>query len=428
MSRRILMATDFYPPFIGGLERQVQLLGRELVRRGHRVDVATVWHRGLPTEQDDDGVQVHRLKALATRVPWFSANPLRRYHPPFPDPWMAWRLRQLINDVRPELVHAQGWIAYSCAIALLGKNIPLLISVRDHGYTCAIKAMLYRGRECEGPALLKCLGCAGVRYGPPKAVAAVAGVFAGRVLLRRKISGSHSISSYMQAVTRRDLLGIRLAGKASRTSLVPDFVIPSFLEPAKTDRAAASKWLPTEPYILFVGALEAHKGLPQLLEAYQRLSNPPTLLVIGTRWPDSPKVFPPGVIVRENVPHASVMAAWSRCLFAVVPSLLPEPLGTVNLEAMSQGKAVIASATGGIPDMVLDGVTGILVPPGDVEALAAAMQRLIRDAPLRERLGRAGRKRVRLFMGDSVVPRFEQLYEEFLGEPEASSLALGGRQ
>ena len=80
---RILMASDFYPPFIGGAERQVQLLGQELHLRGHTVGVATVWHSGQPQQQDDAGVDVRRIKGLTTRVAWFSKDPLRRFHPPF---------------------------------------------------------------------------------------------------------------------------------------------------------------------------------------------------------------------------------------------------------------------------------------------------------------------------------------------------------
>ena len=81
--------------------------------------------------------------------------------------------------------------------------------------------------------------------------------------------------------------------------------------------------------------------------------------------------------VLENVPHAGVMAAWDRCLFGVVPSVWPEPLGVVSLEAMSRSKAVIGSAVGGITDIVVDGETGFLTEPGDVDELAARMAELI---------------------------------------------------
>jgi glycosyltransferase involved in cell wall biosynthesis len=418
MGRRILMASDFYRPFIGGAERQVEILSKQLHGRGYEMAVATMWHKGLPREEDDEGVALHRLSALSTRTARFSGDPGRRYHPPFPDPVMSLELRRLIRKFKPDLVHAHGWIAYSCAAALLGSDVPLLISVRDYGYTCATRTMLYNGTTCDGPSPLKCLGCASQKYGPLKASAAVAGVFTGRPLLTRKIVGAHSITSFVQSVTRRDLLH---ESRESPGSLVPDFVIPSFLE-LSGDKANLGSALPSKPYILFVGALQAHKGINVLLQAYERLEVKPPLVLIGTRWPDTPQ-FPPGVTVLENVPHAGVMAAWDRCLFGVVPSVWPEPLGVVSLEAMSRSKAVIGSAVGGITDIVVDGETGFLTEPGNVAELAARMAELIANPEERERFGQAGKVRIQLFTSESVLPRFERLYDSLLETPSAPGRA-----
>lgn len=78
----------------------------------------------------------------------------------------------------------------------------------------------------------------------------------------------------------------------------------------------------------------------------------------------------------------------------VQPSLRPDPLPTTVLEAMASGKPVVAAESGGAPEMVVDGATGILFPAGDADALAAALVRLLRDPELRERMGRLGRERV----------------------------------
>jgi len=153
------------------------------------------------------------------------------------------------------------------------------------------------------------------------------------------------------------------------------------------------------------------KGINQLLEAYARLASPPPLVLIGTFEFDSPREFPPGVIVLENLPHHAVMAAWERCLFGVIPSLWPEPLGSVVYEGMSRGKAVIGTAPGGHTDMIVHGETGLLVPSGDVDALTQAMTELIDQAELRERLGNAARERARLFTASVAVPQFERFYQ-----------------
>jgi glycosyltransferase involved in cell wall biosynthesis len=90
---------------------------------------------------------------------------------------------------------------------------------------------------------------------------------------------------------------------------------------------------------------------------------------------------------------------------------LPESFGIVALEAAAAGKAAIVSAIGGLKDVVADGETGILVPPGDREALRAALRLLCEDPETRERMGEAARARARLFGPDAVVPQFESAYE-----------------
>jgi glycosyltransferase involved in cell wall biosynthesis len=123
-------------------------------------------------------------------------------------------------------------------------------------------------------------------------------------------------------------------------------------------------------------------------------------------------VFPEDAIVLTDVPNAGVMAAWRRALFGVFPSLGPEPLGGVVFEAMSCGKAVIGTDHGGHADLVVDGSTGLLVPPADPAALARAMDTLIRDEATREAYGRAALERSRLFSAKTVVPQLERVYRQ----------------
>lgn len=418
MGLRVLMASDFYPPFIGGAERQVQLLSRELTKRGHDVHVVTVWHRGLAEREDDSGVTVHRIRALSTRVPWFFKDPnRRRFHPPFADPGVSWSLRCLVGRLQPQVVHAHGWIAYSCAAALRSTDIPLLVSVHDYGYTCALRTLMHDSRVCDGPGLAKCTLCSRGAYGLAKAAIATSSIWAGRAMLRSEARGFHSVSNFVQSIVRRDLL----EGEEGIPWLSSATVIPNMVAQdsggIEDDKAAESylELLPGEPYILFVGALAAHKGLGHLLTAYRQLKSPPRLVLIGTIWPGSPREFPPGVTVLYNVPHTAVMVAWERCLFGVAPSAWPEPFGMVITEAMSKGKAVIAASIGGPPDIVADGKTGLLVPPGDAGALRRAMELLISDTELRERLGGAARQRAELFTPGVVVPQFESLYERLMG-------------
>jgi glycosyltransferase involved in cell wall biosynthesis len=412
---RVLLATDHYPPYIGGAQIQSELLARELRSRGHDVVVATVWQNDVPAVRDDDGIPVYGLRQLRT-MPGLELKRRQHHQPPFPDPVTVLELRRLIKRFQPDIVHSYGWFSYSCAAALVRKNTPLLITARDYAYSCANRTLMRDGHDCSGPELAKCLGCAGRHYGRPKGWIAALGVLGTRPLLRNKTAAIHSISEYVQAVIRRDLLDDRRSDSAKH--VIHDVIgnVPQESNRRLSDdvRRGYLDLLPSEPFMLFVGALRRVKGIEQLLEAYKLLADPPPLVLIGTREPDSPTEFPPGVRVLTDFPHEAVMAAWELCLFGVLPSLWPEPFGTVVCEAMSRGKPVVATMPGGHTDMVIDGETGLLVSRGDVEALAEAMRTLISDGELRERLGKAARIRAKEFTPERSYPRIERLYLELL--------------
>ncbi len=418
MPLKILLISDHYPPFIGGAHRQTQLLGQELHQRGHEVNVVTVWSGGLPEEEDDNGVRVFRLRQIRTALRGLIRDRSQRHQPPFPDPVTIIGLRRLIKRLHPDVIHAYGWISYSVAAALLGTNVPLLVSARDYGYSCATRTLVYQGRAtCTGPELAKCLSCAANLYGAPKGWVAAVSLFLGRALLKHKVCGIHSISTYVQEIMRRDFLD-ELRDRPDGADPMLEALIPSFREDdaqhsytADTRLQKYTEQLPAENYILYVGALRRVKGVQQLLEAYQGLNSPPPLVLVGTLEFDSPREFPPGVKVLQNFPHDTVMAAWERCLFGVIPSLWPEPLGSVVYEGMSQGKAVIGTTPGGHADMIASGETGLLVPAGDVQALTQAMQTLIEHPELRERFGQAAKDRARLFTASVVLPQFERFYQ-----------------
>jgi glycosyltransferase involved in cell wall biosynthesis len=404
---RILLVSDSYPPLIGGATRATQLLARELSRRRHTITVATVAQETAAEHEFEDGVAVHRLNALSYRLRRLSQDRTRVIPPPFPDPELVWRLRRLLKELRPDIVHAYGWIAHSCAFALRGRPEPLLLSARDYGNVCALRTLYRHDRQCSGPAPLKCLSCAGRAYGIPKGILAVGGVGMGNLLVRRRVRAVHSVSSYVEAVVDRFLVPLDTV----RHAVVPDFA--EAFDDLEVDESF-DRLLPPEPFILFVGALRKVKGVEHLLDAYSRLPQPPPLVLIGPSAPDEPDRYPTGVTVVRGAPFSAVLHAWDRSLFGVAPSLWAEPLGNVVHEGMSRGRAVIGTYPGGHTDMIVPGETGLLVPAGDVDALAEAMHLLVSDATLRTRLGEAARRRTDAYTASKVVPRFEELYEAVL--------------
>ena len=181
--------------------------------------------------------------------------------------------------------------------------------------------------------------------------------------------------------------------------------------------------------ILFVGRLVERKGVRVLLDAVRSLSaeaEPGVLLeIVGEgpeRGPLEARSLAAGIQERVTF-HGFVSAERLRELLCgadclVLPAVQDskgdvEGLGVVLLEAMSFGVPVVASRVGGITDIVEDGVTGSLVPPGDVTALAEALDHLRRDPEYASRLADAGRRKVAAdFSWDSVVDRLSALYRE----------------
>ena len=152
------------------------------------------------------------------------------------------------------------------------------------------------------------------------------------------------------------------------------------------------------PHVLYVGRLSAEKGALELVAACAGLP----LVVVG----DGPlRAQVPGAV--GFVPPGELGAYYERAAVVAAPSLR-EGYGVAAREAMAWGRPVVASAVGGLTDAVEDGVTGLLVPPGDVQALRAAIVRLLGDPELRRRLGTAGRERAPRF--DAAADALVEIY------------------
>jgi glycosyltransferase involved in cell wall biosynthesis len=196
------------------------------------------------------------------------------------------------------------------------------------------------------------------------------------------------------------------AGETSR--IVPNLFRPAPVAGVAGDSRLAQ--LPQEPFLLFFGDASEDKGAGLLAQAYATLAQPPPLVFLGRRL-SGDLAGRPGVTALGPWPHPLAMEALKRALFVVAPSIWPEPFGFVALEAAAAGKAVVASDIGGLRDTVRDGETGVLVAPGDRQALAAAMRRLIDDPHLRAGMGEAALRRAADFAPERVLPAVEAAYD-----------------
>jgi glycogen synthase len=197
-----------------------------------------------------------------------------------------------------------------------------------------------------------------------------------------------------------------------------------------------------QPFVLFVGRVTRQKGIVHLVQAIRYL-HPGLQVVLCAGAPDTPEIgremedaveqaravsANPIVWIREMLPKAQVIALYTHAAVFVCPSVY-EPFGIINLEAMACGTPVVASAVGGIPEVVVDGETGLLVPfdarsatdmePRDPDRyardLAAAVDELVRAPHQRESMGHHARARVEAeFSWTAIARRTAAFYAELV--------------
>ena len=401
----VLLLAQWYEPVIGGEEIHVRTLAHELAGRGHRVTVAAIAHPERPDRYWDGPVRVHRLRGSLQRVPFLFSDGARQSLPPFPDPGIASGLRDLVRRERPDIVHAHNWIVYSY-LPVKARSVPLVLTLHDYSLTCATKVRLYRGSACSGPAAAKCLRCTSDHYGAMKGPITLGALWGMHPAVRAAVDCVVSVSGAVErdnAVPRH----------ARRHVVIPNFIDGAF-ESSTAD--VPPGLLPAEPYIMYAGSLSRIKGIEPLLAAYAGLdpASRPPLVLVGYRGLERIAALdrlPAGARLITDVPRATVAAAWRRSLFAVVPSVCPEAFGLVALEAMLFGRPAIVSDIGGLRELVTDDVSGLVVRPGDVADLRAALDRLATDSALRDQLGAGARTAATRFRAERVIPAIESLYE-----------------
>ena len=233
---------------------------------------------------------------------------------------------------------------------------------------------------------------------------------------------------------REDILGCYPTLDPARVHIVHNGIDTTLYRPDQGTDVLERIGLDTKrPFVLFVGRITRQKGVPHLLRAVRDI-DPSAQVVLCAGAPDTPEIdrefrelYEDLSRTREGVhwipqmlPRPEVMQLLTHAAAFVCPSVY-EPLGIVNLEAMACGTPVVASRVGGIPEVVDDGRTGLLVDVDDgfEASLAQALDSVIGDPETARRMGEAGRERaVEEFGWDAVARRTVRLYEETLKQDQ----------
>jgi glycosyltransferase involved in cell wall biosynthesis len=409
----IVFATEYFHPFVpGGTVWSLRILAAELVKSGERVVVVTP-NYGAPTHETLDGIEVVRFPFRRSLRPGPSLAPIRDHVRPAFHVAVARAVLRTARAVRADVIHAQEKHALLGAfVAARRLGIPVVLSLRDFGLLCPIATCLLTREEvppdCSSAKLQR--DCAG-----PYLEQYIDGSWRRRLRVRASVAALYLDARLKAAVARRvdAVIGVsasvldiyRSAGRIrrgqGRVVYNPSSPTPAG---APVDRAAALAefGLADRPIVLFVGKRSPGKGFPTFVEASRRVAAelPGVQFVVAGDGPVA--VESPGADLRllGTRSHAEVERLYAVADVFVHPAAWPEPFSRAVLEAASFGKAIVATRTGGTPELIEHGVTGLLVPPRDPDALAAALVSVLRDAALRTALG----DRARRTIGERFAP------------------------
>jgi glycosyltransferase involved in cell wall biosynthesis len=399
---KILMVTSSYPKFPGDVTSPfIESIARSLAARGHAIDVVLPHHPDL------------RLGGAGG-----TGEPLRFFpyrYAPRPE-WSRWGYAQSLRaDVK---IRKSAWLlAPLAALAVRSEVARRLRETRYdavHAHWLVPNAAFVAGvaRAHRAPFVVSLHGSdvfLAERLAP------------ARALGRRALAAAGAITACSDDLHRR---AWALGARRDRIRTVPYGVDVDRFAPARADRTLRARWdvPPGATLVVAVGRLVEKKGFAHLVDAARCVEDVHVVVAgDGDLRPAleqrargvGDRVRFVGALDRDTVARAVAAAD-----VVAVPSVV-DAAGNVDglpntvLEALASGRALVASRVAGIPEVVEDDVNGLLVPAGDVAALAAALARLARDPAARERLGREARARAVARLGwDAVARSFEECYAQ----------------
>ncbi len=411
MVKRVLLVTNYFPPhYTGGAEVVVDNTGRGLIERGVEASVLMVNARmrnESDVRRDVGGVPLHEITFQPhwIRSPWLQVFDPRVYRAALAE----------IRRARPDLVHVHNLAGASLAplVACARLGVPAVLTLHDLWLLCP-NNMLYRadGSWCD-PAR-PAAGCGQCLRSYD---------YWGAVPHRRAVFARLVRSARLVISPSQKLIDLHVAAGYDRARFrhVPNGIRPTAGPPVHDDRVSdCVRDRGRFRTLFFAGAVVGIKGIGTLLEALPALlagEERLRLVVAGTgdeRLLGELRRHERAVNLLGQVPADAMRPLYATADLLVVPSLCSENMPMTIAESLTAGTPVLASAAGGIPEMIREGETGYLFPPGDATTLAErALAHLGRPAAdrraMRRRCAMAARDGLSL---DLYLDRLQAVYDE----------------
>jgi glycogen synthase len=402
---KALFLTNEYPPYVyGGAGVHVEFLTKELAR------IMDVEVRSFGDQDVRDGrLTVRGYDLNQTAIP--APKPLQ---PVFGA--MQRNVSAAGTNVDADIVHCHTWYSHLGGILTkLAYGIPLVITVHS------LEPLRPWKREQLG-----------------------GGYDVTQWVERTALQMADAIIG-VSAETRRDVLDL-FDVAPEKVHVIHNGIDLSLYQPATSKVALTEYGIDSEkPYVLFVGRITRQKGIVHLVRAIKDI-DATAQVVLCAGAPDTPEIGAEMqqavaevqasrsdvIWIQKMVPRDEVIQLYTHAAVFCCPSIY-EPFGIINLEAMACGTPVVASAVGGIPEVVVDGETGLLVPLDQMQEspfepidpskfsrdLAEGINRLLRDDVLREGMALAGRKRVEdHFSWSAIAEKTAELYNSLVRSNE----------
>jgi glycosyltransferase involved in cell wall biosynthesis len=388
---RVLIVNTLYPPAqVGGAEHSVAQLAQGLVRAGTDASVLTLHAGREAVETVVGGVPVHRLplnnlywpydgerRSAVRRAVWHGLEAV--------NPWMDGAVDRVVEGVRPDVIHLHLTTGLSLSVyrAAARRDLPLVQTLRDWSMMCARASMFRRERRCE----TRCGSCVLLTAGKRARAQAVDHVIA----LSRPVLEAHQAAGYFRDAAAS------VIGNAAAEAVV-----------------SARPSLADDPVMKFgfMGRVEPEKGIEVLLRATTRLEGDWRLRIAGRGEAAFVQRLRRAYADPRIVWLGQVEAAdfWPTVDVLVAPAVWTEPFGRVVVEAVQQGRGVIASRIGGLPEAVSGAGAATLVEPSDEGALARAMGEVL-AAPARWRFAGGGAP---MWTEAAIVEAHRAIYRQVL--------------
>jgi len=432
---KVLIVSEYWVPReMGGGEVSADLLAQGLVAQGVTVTVLTSRVDTLPAVSVERGMTIHRTIATGKHPATLSSNIKRA----LVFPWSLRRaIRRLLAHETFDIIHVMGMTAIP-VVAEIRTNIPKTAHINSAIPFCPKSTLLRstaRGEStcdlvrCTPRAFVSCLWHTRELGKMPMRRLVRWNPFAYLALYRRylRLGREQVLRAYAHYFPISSFLGSRLDDRGVAKTAITRVLNPVILD----DYVRIPLMKRAKPRLYYIGNYVASKGLLVLLDAVKQLHGEFELHLYGSgpleaelRERVATEHLP--VTIHGRVAPQELPKVHEENDICILPSLVLEGLGRLLIEAMAAGKAVVGADSGGIRDVFVHEESGMLVPPGDVNALATVLQQLVDKPMVRLKLGAKARERaVKVFDQRLLATQMHNVWKGILSTRELPAKEQG---